>query len=125
MAWPQMNFCTDGSFAGEHPRGYGSFTRVLGRYVRERKVMPLEEAIRKMTSLAAAHMGFHDRGLLRPGLAADLVLFDPATVIDRATNAEPHALSTGIRTVWVGGQAVYDGDHATGARPGVVIRRAD
>jgi N-acyl-D-amino-acid deacylase len=125
MAWPQMNFCTDGSLDGEHPRGYGSFTRVLGRYVRERKVMPLEEAVRKMTSLAAAHMGFHDRGLLRPGLAADLVLFDPATVIDRATNDDPHAISAGIRTVWVGGQAVYDGGHATGARPGRVIRRAE
>ena len=122
LAWPHMNLCTDGGLDGEHPRGYGSYPRVLGRYVRERRVVPLEEAIRKMTSLAAAHMGFADRGEVRPGLAADLVLFDPAKVADRATTREPHALSEGIRTVWVGGEVVYDEGRPTGRRPGAVLR---
>jgi N-acyl-D-amino-acid deacylase len=82
----------------------------------------LEEAIRKMTSLAAVHMGLAGRGEVRQGLAADLVLFDPAKVKDRATTREPHALSEGIRTVWVGGEVVYDEGRPTGRRPGVVLR---
>jgi N-acyl-D-amino-acid deacylase len=122
LAWPHMNLCTDGGLNGEHPRGFGSYPRVLGRYVRERRVVPLEEAIRKMTSLAAVHMGLAGRGEVRQGLAADLVLFDPAKVKDRATTREPHALSEGIRTVWVGGEVVYDEGRPTGRRPGVVLR---
>ncbi len=124
LAWPYANLCTDGSLDGRHPRGYGSFPRVLGRYVREQGVVTLPEAIRKMTSLAAHNMGIADRGTLAPGMAADLVLFDPATVADRATTAEPHAVSTGIRTVWVNGVEVFAGGRTTGAHPGVVIRRA-
>jgi len=123
MAWPHMNLCTDGGLDGEHPRGFGAYPRVLGRYVRERRILPLEETIRKMTSLAAGHMGFDDRGVVQAGTAADLVLLDPATIIDRATTREPHALSEGIRTVWVAGEIVYDQGRATGRRPGAVLRR--
>ena len=125
IAWPFANICTDGELEGKHPRGFGSFPRVLGRYVREQHVVTLPEAIRKMTSLAAANVGIHDRGRIAPGMRADLVLFDPNTVIDRATPREPHALSTGILTVWVNGMLAYDGGKVTGARAGAVIRRGE
>jgi N-acyl-D-amino-acid deacylase len=124
MAWPHANICTDGSLDGEHPRGYGSFTRVLGRYVRERRVMTLEEAVHKMSALAAAHVGIADRGLVREGMAADLVLLDPATVIDHATMSAPHAISDGVRSVWVNGAVVYADGKATAQRPGTAIKRA-
>jgi N-acyl-D-amino-acid deacylase len=124
MAWPHMNFCTDGSLRGAHPRGFGSYPRILGRYVRERRVLPLEGAVRRASLLAAEHMGLADRGALRPGMAADLVLFDPAAVIDRATPDAPHAVSEGIRKVWVNGVVVYDEGRVTGMRPGRVLRRA-
>jgi N-acyl-D-amino-acid deacylase len=124
MRWPHVNFCSDGELAGRHPRGFGSFPRVLGRYVRERKVLPLEEAVRKMTSGAAAHMGFNAIGTIAVGKRADLVLFDPNTVIDRATTAEPLLTSTGIQTVWVNGRIVYHDGKPTGDHPGKVLRRA-
>ena len=124
MAWPHANICTDGSLDGEHPRGYGSFTRVLGRYVRERRVMTLEEAVHKMSALAAAHVGIADRGLVREGMAADQVLLDPATVIDHATMSAPHAISDGVRSVWVNGAVVYADGKATAQRPGTAIKRA-
>ncbi|HKQ98547.1 MAG TPA: D-aminoacylase [Candidatus Polarisedimenticolia bacterium] len=124
FAWHESNVCTDGSLDGSHPRGFGTYPRVLGRYVRERKVMTLEGAVRRMSGLAAAHMGFTDRGLIKPGQAADLVLFDPATVIDRATIEAPHAVSEGIAKVWVAGELVYAGGAVTDKRPGVAIRRA-
>jgi N-acyl-D-amino-acid deacylase len=124
MKWPYTNLSTDGSLDGPHPRGYGAFPRFLGRYVRERKVMPLEEAVHRMTSLAAEHMGIKDRGRITPGMFADLVLFDPATVIDRATPAEPHLVSVGIARVWVNGAEVFADGKTTTARPGKVIRRA-
>jgi N-acyl-D-amino-acid deacylase len=123
LAWPHTNLCTDGELDGRHPRGFGSFPRVLGLYVRERGVLPLEEAVRKMTSLAADHVGFADRGRLAPGAYADLVLFDPAKVIDRATTSDPHALAVGIERVWVNGQAVFAGGKASGLKPGRVLRR--
>jgi N-acyl-D-amino-acid deacylase len=123
MAWPFTNICTDGELDGRHPRGYGSFTRVLGRYVRERHVVSLPEAIRKMTSLAADNVGIANRGRIAPGAFADLVLFDPATVIDNATPANPHAVSTGIAKVWVNGALAYDDGKTTGARGGAVVRR--
>jgi len=123
MAWKHANICTDGELDGRHPRGFGTYPRVLGRYVRERKVLTLEEAIRKMTSLAAANVGLRDRGMIRPGAFADLVLLDPATVIDRATTQEPRAPSVGIAKVWVNGGLVYDAGSATGNRPGRVLRR--
>ena len=124
MVWPHTNICTDGQLMGRHPRGFGTFPRVLGRYVRERKLMSLEEGIRKMTSLAAAHMGFRDRGVVKPGMAADLVLLDPATVLDRSTTKEPQALSIGIEKVWVNGELVYENGKTTGKRPGKLLRRS-
>ena len=123
LAWQWANFCTDGELDGSHPRGYGSFTRILGHYVRDQHVMPLEEAIRKATSLAAANVGIRDRGRITVGSYADLVLFDPQTIIDRATPTEPHLVSTGIRRVWVNGASVYDSGHTTDARPGRVLKR--
>ena len=123
MRWPHTNLSTDGALNGPHPRGYGAFPRFLGVYVRDRKVMPLEEAVRHMTSLAAAHMGIKDRGRIAPGMFADLVLFDPATVSDRATPREPHLTSVGIARVWVNGAEVFADGKTTGAKPGRVIRR--
>lgn len=105
-----------------HPRGYGNAVRVLGRYVREQKVISLEEAVRKMTSLPADQFGFRDRGRLAPGRAADVVVFDPATVGDRATYAEPHQYPTGIVHVLVNGVAVVRDGQQTEARPGQVLR---
>jgi N-acyl-D-amino-acid deacylase len=124
IAWPHSNICTDGSLTDLHPRGAGSFPRVLGRYVREQGLLSLEEAVRKMTGLAAANMGFENRGLIRPGAAADLVLFDPDTVIDNATPQNPSALSSGIGKVWVNGVLVFADGQETGARPGRFIARA-
>jgi N-acyl-D-amino-acid deacylase len=124
MRWPHSNLSTDGSLNGPHPRGFGAFPRFLGVYVRERKVLPLEEAVHRMTSLAAEHMGIRDRGRITPGMYADLVLFDPATVIDRATPQEPHLTSVGIERVWVNGAEVFAGAKISGARPGKVITRA-
>ena len=123
LAWRFTNVCTDGELDGRHPRGFGTYPRVLGRYVRERKVVSLPEAVRKMTSLAAQNVGLRDRGAIRPGAYADLVLFDPATVIDRATTREPQALATGIERVWVSGAVVYEAGQASGLRPGRVLRR--
>lgn len=103
---PMVMFCSDGSIGGSHPRGAGSFPRVLGRFVRERRILSLEEAIRKMTSFPAQRFGLSDRGRLRAGLLADVVLFDPKTVADRATSANPQALSVGIARVFIGGREV-------------------
>src|SRR4029079_8515280 len=103
MAWPFANICTDGELDGRHPRGDGSFTRVLGRYVRERPLTSVPEMIRKMTSLAAANVGIRERGRIVPGAYADLVLFNENTVIDNATPADPHAVSAGIAQGWGNG----------------------
>jgi N-acyl-D-amino-acid deacylase len=121
---PYVNVCTDGLLGGRpHPRAFGTFPRILGRYVRERGLLPLEEAVRKMTSQAAAAMHLHDRGRIAPGLAADLVAFDAARVIDKATFAEPMQLSVGIEHVVVAGTPVLASGRATGARPGRVVRK--
>jgi N-acyl-D-aspartate/D-glutamate deacylase len=106
IKWPYANICSDGTISG-HPRGHGAFTRALGRYVREQKLLPLETAIQKMTSLAAENVGIENRGLIAPGYFADLVLFDPETVIDNSTIENPTALSDGIVQVWVNGKVVY------------------
>ena len=124
MAWPYTVIGSDGELSGPHPRGFGAFTRVLGHYIRDRKVVRLEEGIRKMTSLSAARMGIVDRGLIREGQYADLVLFDPTTVEDRATPESPHVQSVGIEKVWVNGQLVFDEGKVTGNQPGMVVRRA-
>jgi N-acyl-D-amino-acid deacylase len=128
---PLVSMCTDSgagatdgilSKEGSHPRAWGSAARILGRYVRDEKLLPLEEAVRKMTSLPASRMGLADRGILRPGMAADIVAFDPATVRDRSTYDQPLAYSEGIPYVAVNGQLVVDGGRITEARPGRALR---
>jgi N-acyl-D-amino-acid deacylase len=131
IALPWVSFCSDsGSMAPEepflalhpHPRAYGSFARVLGKYVREEKLVPLEEAIRRLTSLPAENLKLDRRGRLAPGFFADVVVFDPATIADRATFEEPHRLAIGVEHVFVnGGQVIAGGEH-TGATPGRVVR---
>jgi N-acyl-D-amino-acid deacylase len=125
-----MSFGSDaGSLAPEgvflksqpHPRSYGTFARVLGRFVREERAAPLEDVVRRMTGLPAANLKLDRRGLLRPGYFADVVVFDPATVTDHATYTEPHAYATGVAHVLVNGASVLrDGEH-TDARPGRVV----
>jgi N-acyl-D-amino-acid deacylase len=105
-----------------HPRSYGTFARVLGVYVREKEILGLEEAVRKMTSFPAARLGLPDRGLLRPGMKADLVVFDPATIRDRATFEAPHQYAEGVSLVVVSGEVVLEGNRLTAARPGRVLR---
>jgi N-acyl-D-aspartate/D-glutamate deacylase len=106
-----------------HPRNFGTFPRVLGRYVRELKVISLEEAIRKMTTLPASILGLSDRGAIKDGQWADLVIFDPATVADRATFEDPFQYPVGIDTVLVNGQVVLDEGQHTNARPGKILKR--
>ena len=104
-----------------HPRYYGTFPRVLGKYVREEKLLTLEDAVRKMTSANAAKIGLYDRGLLRTGQWADVAVFDPKTVIDRATFEKPHQYATGIEYVIVNGKLILDQGRPTGARPGAIV----
>lgn len=106
-----------------HPRGYGNAARALARYVRERKTISLEEAIRKMTSLPADHFGLENRGRIAAGHAADLVIFDPARITDRATYEQPHQYAEGIAAVLVNGEIVVNDDMQSQARPGQVLRR--
>ena len=125
---PATMIASDGSIpefgrANPHPRSYGTFARVLGVYVRERRVITLEDAIRKMTSFPAARLGLSDLGVLRPGFKADIVVFDPATVRDRATYEQPHQHSEGFSLVIVGGQPIFENGAMTQARPGRVLRR--
>ena len=131
VALPWVSFCSDeGAPAAEgvflkknnHPRAYGSFARVLAKYVRDEQVIPLEEAVRKLSGLPAANLKLDRRGLLREGYFADVVVFDPATIQDHATFAEPHQYATGVVHVFVNGdQVINDGEH-TGATPGRVVR---
>ncbi|MEO6071465.1 MAG: D-aminoacylase [Chitinophagaceae bacterium] len=126
MQYPFNMFASDASIRifGQgvpHPRGYGTNARVLGKYVREEKVLSLEEAIRRMTSLPAQKFGLHERGLVREGFAADLVLFDPATVTDLSTFDQPHAYSKGFHYVVVNGQLIVDADKHTGTRSGKAL----
>jgi N-acyl-D-amino-acid deacylase len=114
---------SDGGIGGRHPRGAGTFPRVLGRFVRDRHWLTLEEAVRKMTSMPAARLGIADRGMIRRGMKADLVIFDPKQVIDRSTFKEPQVLSTGIERVYVNGEPVWERGSSTGRLPGVVIRK--
>lgn len=128
---PYMSFGSDagapaaeGAFlkSSTHPRAYGNFARLLGKYVRDEKIIPLEEAIRKLTSQPAGHLGIKQRGLLKPGYFADIVVFDPATIQDHATFEKPHQYATGVQHVWVNGvQVLKDGEH-TGAKPGRFVR---
>lgn len=122
LKWNYTNLCSDGANGG-HPRGYGAFTRFLGRYVRDKKIMPLETAVYKMTGLTAEHLGLHNRGLLVPSYFADLVLFNPATVADNSTMTNSKALSSGIEMVWVNGKIVYQNKNTTGVFSGRFIVR--
>jgi N-acyl-D-amino-acid deacylase len=123
IAQPQIMFCSDGELHGAHPRGAGSFPRVLGRYVREEKVLSLEMAIHKMTGLAAQQLGLKDRARIAKGYVADLVLFDPGVVIDQSTIERPEAPPLGIPGVMVAGEWVIDGGKVTGRHPGRVLKR--
>lgn len=122
IQWQHANICSDGA-AGGHPRGYGAFTRVLGKYVREQQILSLPEAVHKMTGLTAEQLGIKKRGKIAVGYFADLVLLDPSTVNDLATIENGKALSTGIEQVWVNGKTVYKMQKATGELPGYLIKR--
>jgi N-acyl-D-amino-acid deacylase len=127
---PWVSFGSDaGSMAPEppftnssaHPRAYGNFARLLGRYVRDEKVISLEEAIRRLTGLPATNLELDRRGFIREGMFADVVVFDPAAIVDHATFEKPHQLATGVEHVFVnGGHVLKDGEH-TGAKPGRVV----
>ena len=130
MQTPWVSFGSDGtalrtdgplSQGFPHPRSYGTYPRILGRYVREEKVITLEEAVRKATSHNAAKVRIFDRGLLRPGMWADVTVFNPDTIIDKATYDNPHQYSVGVEYVIVNGKLVIDGGKHTGARPGKVL----
>ena len=128
---PWISFGSDGgALAAEgvflksnpHPRSYGNVARLLGLYVRDEKILPLEEAVRRLTSLPAANLKIANRGALKPGSFADVVVFDPATIRDNATFEKPHQYSTGVTHVFVNGAAVVRNGTHTGAKRGRVIR---
>ena len=131
IALPWMTFGSDaGSMAPEgvflssnpHPRAYGNFARLLGHYVRDERVITLQDAVRRLTSMPAERLGLRERGRLTPGYHADVVVFDPATIVDHATFDAPHQYATGVRDVFVNGEPVLrDGEH-TGATPGRFVR---
>jgi N-acyl-D-amino-acid deacylase len=125
IAHPRIMFSTDGELEGKHPRGAGAFPRVLGRYVREQKVLPLAAAIHKMTALPAQQLGLTDRGKIAKGMKADLVLVDPATVIDRSTVEKPLDPPAGIPYVMVNGVFVVKDGQPTTARPGRALRHSE
>jgi N-acyl-D-amino-acid deacylase len=116
---------TDSTFVGDKPspRTYGSYPRILGQFVRDEGILGLEEAVRRMTSAAAARLGFRDRGVLRDGAVADVVVFDATTIGSDATVDDPRRDPTGIETVIVNGVPVVDGGRHTGATPGRALRR--
>ena len=126
---PWMKFATDAEAfdpdsarIATHPRSYGTYPRVLGRFVREQRILTLEEAVRKMSSAPAQRVNIRDRGVLREGMYADIVIFDPRTIIDRATYERPHQLSEGVRHVFVNGASVVSDGRVTGAKPGRIVR---
>ena len=126
---PWMKFGTDAGSSDPatargmvHPRTYGNFPRIFARYVREQQVLTLEDAVRKASAAVATRLSLNDRGVLRAGLKADVIVFDPATIRDNATFEQPHQLSTGVRDVFVNGVAVLRNGQHTGAKPGVVVR---
>jgi N-acyl-D-amino-acid deacylase len=125
IQWSRANICSDGSMVSAHPRGSGAFARILATMVRERKVLALPDAIRKMTGLSADHMGLHDRGYIRVGYKADLMLFDPDTVQDEASFVSPARLATGVAGTWVNGVRVWSGGSSTGRLPGRFLPRQD
>ena len=131
IAVPWVSFCSDaGAYATDgvflnsqpHPRGYGTFARLLGMYVRDEQVIPLHEAVRRLTSLPAGNLGIRERGSLEAGYYADVVVFDPETIADRATFEKPHQYAVGVKHVFVNGEAVIMNGGPTGAKPGRVVR---
>ena len=127
LRYPNTAIASDGGIREfgvgvPHPRSYGTNARVLAEYVRNRKVITLEDGIRRMTSLPARTFNFRDRGLIREGMAADVVLFDPAKVQDKATYAQPHQFSEGFDMVLVNGVPVVESGKVTGLKPGKVLR---
>ena len=121
MRQPWAMIASDGGVNNNHPRGAGTFPRVLGRFVRDEKWLTLPEAVKKMTSMPAARLKLKDRGTIAPGMKADLMIFDPATIIDRSTFEQPRQLSRGVSRVFVNGTVVWSGDTPTTERPGVVF----
>ena len=115
-------FDPDSAKISTHPRAYGTYPRILGRFVREQHLLTLEDAIRKMSGAVAERLGIRDRGELREGMYADILVFDPNTIIDKATYEQPHQLSVGVRYVLVNGGPVVDDGKVTGAKPGMVVR---
>jgi len=124
IQWPFANVCSDGQSRGLHPRGFGAFARVLGPWVRDKRLFTIEEAVRKMSSLAAANAGIVQRGLIAPDYFADLVLFEPSRIADRADFGHAQDLAVGVRTVWVNGQVVFDNNAPTATFSGRPLRRA-
>jgi len=124
LSHPLGTVGSDGLLIGKpHPRAYGTFPRILGKYARDERVLSLPEAVRRMTSAAARRLGLPDRGLLKPGMKADVVIFDPERVADLATFAEPRQFPTGIDSVWVNGVPAVEGGRLTGLRAGRVLKR--
>lgn len=121
QSWSMVS--SDGGIGSRHPRGTGTFTRVLGKFVRENKWFSLEEAVRKMSAFPANRLGLKNRGAVKKGMKADLVLFDKEKVIDRATFAAPQTFSEGIEIVWVNGQKVWENGATTGNLPGEILRK--
>lgn len=123
MAWEFTGICSDGN-AGGHPRGFGAFPRILAKYVRELGVLNLETAIHKMTGLTATNLGITQKGFIAPGFDADLILFNPDTIQDKASIGTPNAVSEGIEMIWVGGELIYRNLQTLKARPGKFITRS-
>ncbi|WP_460920393.1 N-acyl-D-amino-acid deacylase family protein [Pontibacter brevis] len=120
---PYVMVCTDGSPTMHHPRGYGAFAKIIQTYVQDRKMLPLQEAIRKMTGLPAETIGLKNRGFIRPGYKADLVLFKPSEVEETATYEDPHQLASGFRYVLVNGQVVKEGNNFSEERAGKMLKK--
>lgn len=125
MQWEFTNLCSDGMYNDDHPRGHGAFPRFLKHYVRDLGVMELSEAIYKMTALSAASIGVSDRGQIRAGYFADLVLFDPALIEDKATMTDSTALSVGVKSVWVNGVLAFDEGKPTMEYPGRLVSQSE
>lgn len=115
-------FDPDSAKIATHPRAYGTYPRILGRFVREQRILTLEDAVRKMTSAVADRLSIRDRGALREGMFADVMIFDPSTIIDKATYEKPHQIAEGVRYVFVNGVAVLANGKVTGSKPGRVVR---
>ena len=132
-AIPWVSFGSDGEASAPegvflksttHPRAYGNFASFLGKYVRDEKIVPLSEGVRRLTSLPSSNLGLRDRGLLKPGMVADVVLFDPATIADHATFAKPMQFATGVHHVFINGVQVLKDGEPTGAKPGRFVKGA-